>query len=181
MSASIWSGGSTTQLFIHPPGSGYAARDFEVRVSSATVEEQSSVFTSLPGYYRILMPLSAPLRLVYQDHGEVFVNPLEAVEFEGEWHTVSHGVCTDLGVMLAAGWHGSLEPARSGVYKGCPGFMGVYAMADRIKFSAKENDESLSDTLMQGDFLLLESQAAVRLALESPSANAAVLIRVFKL
>ena len=82
VNTSVWSGGSTAQLFIYPPDAGYADRNFEVRLSSATVEEESSVFTNLPGYHRILMPLNASLRLVYRDHGEVFINPLQVTEFE---------------------------------------------------------------------------------------------------
>ena len=180
---SAWSGGSTAQLFIYPPNADYAKRDFEARISSATVEEETSVFTHLPGYHRILMPLNAPLRLVFQDHGEVSVNPMEAAEFEGDWHTVSHGVCTDLGLMLAAGWQGEMEAVGSGVRTIPPGITGVYSLADQVEVSV---EESLRDTLMQGDFLLMESRAPTKFsltlapALESPSANAAVLVRIFR-
>ena len=31
-----WSGGTTTEFYIDPPGSAYARRDFAVRISSAT-------------------------------------------------------------------------------------------------------------------------------------------------
>ena len=177
---SIWSGGSTAQLFIYPPDAVYANRTFEVRISSATVEEESSVFTHLPGYHRILMPLNAPLRLVYQDRGEVLINPMEAVEFEGEWHTTSHGICTDLGVMLAAGWQGNMDAGSCGTYASPPGFTGIYALADQMEVSVKKSGEPLQNTLMQGDFLLLESQATTELALKSQTANSAVLIRIFR-
>ena len=178
---SVWSGGSTIQLFIHPLHSSYAARDFEVRISSATVETETSIFTDLPGYHRILMPLNAPLKLVFEEHGEVLLNPFEATEFEGAWHTVSHGVCTDLGVMLAEGWHGSLEPAGSGKYECRPGFTGIYSLTDNLMVSVKGNGETLSDILMQGDFLLLESQTDAKLVLKAPSADTIVLIRVIRM
>ncbi|MDR0511521.1 MAG: HutD family protein, partial [Treponema sp.] len=77
LSVSNWSGGSTTQLFLHPAGSSYAARDFQVRVSSATVDQTPSNFTSLPRFHRVLMPLSAPLRLVFENHGEAALSPFE--------------------------------------------------------------------------------------------------------
>jgi hypothetical protein len=178
MPTSRWSGGSTVQLFIYPYNASYAARDVEVRVSSATVEEESSVFTNLPGYHRLLMPLNAPIRLVYKDHGEVLAGPLEVVEFDGGWHTTSYGVCTDLGVMLAKGWQGEIEAVGCGTYIGRSGFTGVYALADHVKIDVKGTARSLSNTLMQGDFMLLETQEAIELALESPSQNAAILIRV---
>jgi environmental stress-induced protein Ves len=180
MNASVWSGGSSIQMFIYPTNATYTARDFEVRISSATIEIESSVFTDLPGYHRLLMPLNEPIRLVYQDHGEAMVNPLEIVEFEGGWHTTSYGVCTDLGIMLASGWQGEMETVGCGTYIGRPGFIGVYALIDKVNVDAKRNDRSLSNVLMQGDFLLLETQAVVELVLESSAKKAAVLIRVFR-
>jgi environmental stress-induced protein Ves len=167
-------------LFIYPANASYVARDFEVRVSSATVADESSVFTDLPGYHRLLMPLNAPIRLVYKDHGEALVDSLETVEFEGGWRTTSYGVCTDLGVMLAMGWQGEMEALGCGTYIGRPGFTGVYALVDKVKVDAKGNDRSSSNSLMQGDFLLLETQAAVELVLESSAKKAAVLIRIFR-
>ena len=182
ISVSIWSGGSTAQLFIYPPDASYANRNFEIRISSATVEEESSVFTHLPGYHRILMPLNAPLRLVHQvneNSNEVLVNPMEATEFKGDWHTTSHGICTDLGIMLAAGWQGEMKAVNSGIYASQPGFTGIYALADHVEIRAEKSGGLLQSTLMQGDFLLIESQTGTELILNSPSVNAAVLIRVF--
>lgn len=180
MCTNKWSGGSTAQLFIYPANASYAARDFEVRVSSATVEEESSVFTDLPGYHRLLMPLDSPIRLVYQDHGEALAAPLEVVEFEGGWRTTSYGTCTDLGVMLGAGWQGKMETIGCGTCVGHPGFTGVYALLDQIKVEAKGDKRSSSNILMQGDFMLLEARETVELILESPFQNAAVLIRIFR-
>ena len=180
MSASKWSGGSTVQLFIYPANASYAARDFEIRISSATVEDESSVFTFLPGYHRLLMPLDAPLHLVYKDNGEHRTGPFEVAEFEGEWHTTSFGICTDLGIMLAKGWQGSMKTVGSGTYIDCHGFTGVYALADNVKIDANCNGKTLSYVLLQGDFMLLEAKENAELVLESPSQNAAVLMQVIK-
>lgn len=46
---STWSGGTTTQLAIYPEDADYGKRNFTWRLSSATVEAEESVFTSLPG------------------------------------------------------------------------------------------------------------------------------------
>ena len=46
---SNWSGGSTTEFYIYPPQSSYSQRDFAIRISSATVDVESSEFTLLPG------------------------------------------------------------------------------------------------------------------------------------
>jgi environmental stress-induced protein Ves len=37
-----WSGGETTELFISPEGSSYKKRDFDFRLSTATVEVNQS-------------------------------------------------------------------------------------------------------------------------------------------
>jgi environmental stress-induced protein Ves len=172
---SKWSGGSTTQLFIYPCIADYARRDFEVRISSATIEETPSAFTNLPGFRRVLMPLNAPLRLVFENHGEAELNPFDSVEFDGAWNTVSHGVCTDFGIMLAAGWHGELAKAVTGEYKLPAGFMGVYALIEGIKVFVAGKEHNL----MQGDFALLEPETGAELRLIVPEENAAVLIRIF--
>ena len=176
LAVSNWSGGSTTQLFLHPSGSSYAARDFHVRISSATVDQTPSTFTSLPGFHRVLMPLSAPLKLVFENHGEADLTPFESVEFEGEWNTVSHGLCTDIGIMLAPGWSGSLKAVGGGTHECAAGFSGLYVLADglKAKYAGEEH------TLMQGDFLLLELDEAGGLELSAPGENAAIFIQVFK-
>ena len=176
LAVSNWAGGSTTQLFLYPPGASYAARDFEVRVSSATVEQTPSTFTNLPGYYRILMPLSAPLKLVFENHGEAELKPFESVEFEGVWNTVSHGICTDIGIMLAAGWHGSLKAVCGGKYECAAGFTGLYALADGVKAGAAGGEY----TLMLGDFLLLDLGEAGELELNTQRENAAILVQMFQ-
>ena len=52
-----WSGGETRELYIAPENSSYAGRDFELRLSTATVETRTSDFTPLPDYQRILLLL----------------------------------------------------------------------------------------------------------------------------
>ena len=56
-----WSGGLTTELFIYPEGSAYSERNFDFRLSTATVEIETSVFTPLPHVQRTLMVLELSL------------------------------------------------------------------------------------------------------------------------
>ena len=49
---SKWSGGTTAQLMIFPESSEYKDRDFDFRISVATIDDETSVFTSLPDYHR---------------------------------------------------------------------------------------------------------------------------------
>ena len=50
-----WSGGTTTELAISPRDAVYADRNFLWRVSSALVEDETSDFTPLPDYNRLIV------------------------------------------------------------------------------------------------------------------------------
>ncbi|WP_369281953.1 HutD family protein [Oscillibacter sp. GMB15532] len=100
--ASRWSGGITTQIAIAPAGAVYAERDFLWRVSSATVELETSDFTPLPDYERFLSTLRGTIRLT---HGEdaLELNPGSVHRFDGGAPTRSEGTCTDFNLMLRKG------------------------------------------------------------------------------
>lgn len=106
---SRWGGGSTTEFYIWPEDGDYGRRNFQVRVSSAAVEQEESAFTKLPGVERSLMLLDGNICLVFQGHGERVLNKYEAVVFQGGWDTVSYGKATDFNLMCRDGAKGSLH------------------------------------------------------------------------
>lgn len=154
--SSLWSGGATTEYFIYPPEASYAARDFEVRISMAQVDESPSTFTALAGFHRLLMPLSAPLRLVFAKAEEVSLQPLETTSFDGGIETVSHGVCTDFGIMHTDKWVAQLVALPDGTYPLGSKFSFVYAVNDGGTISWDTEEESGSQALKKGDFILFE-------------------------
>lgn len=100
---SNWSGGTTTQLLIWPPNADYQSRDFSIRVSSATVELEESVFTHLPKVHRFLSILDGELQLTVKHDGEenvVTLKEKEIYEFEGDWEVESKGQVRDFNLML---------------------------------------------------------------------------------
>ncbi len=97
--SSNWSGGTTTQLFIWPPHATYAARDFDLRISTARVEVEESEFTALPGYQRKLMILEGELKIEHLQHHKAHLKPLGVDQFAGAWQTTARGLCTDFNVM----------------------------------------------------------------------------------
>mgnify|MGYP004574533929 CR=1 FL=1 len=105
----VWSGGTTTQLAIYPPGASYADRNFIFRLSSATVETEQSEFTHLPDYDRWLMIFEGSARLVHDRGKEVLLNPYEYDAFDGGISTVSFGRVTDYNLMLRKGGTGSMK------------------------------------------------------------------------
>lgn len=99
---SKWSGGTTAQLMIFPESSEYKDRDFDYRISVATIDDETSVFTSLPDYHRYMIALSEKINIT--NNGEpVELNRCEIYEFEGSDDVHSFGKAIDLGIMCRRG------------------------------------------------------------------------------
>jgi len=112
MPTNVWAGGTTTQLYIHPSEASYARRDFDYRLSSATVEVEMSEFTKLPGFSRKLMILDGSLQLIHENHHSVLLNKFDQDAFEGDWNTTSIGFCTDFNLMTGPGYRGTITAKR---------------------------------------------------------------------
>lgn len=106
---SEWSGGTTTELFIYPPDSNYTARDFEIRISSATVDVDFSTFTPLPNFQRVLMILSGELEITHQDKYSKLLKKYECNYFSGAWNTTAKGRVIDFNLMIASHLKGELK------------------------------------------------------------------------
>lgn len=80
-----WAGGTTTQLAIFPPHASFQQRNFDWRVSTATVE-QSGPFTRLDGFKRTLMLLSgAGVKLDFAGgRREKLSEPFQQISFLGQ-------------------------------------------------------------------------------------------------
>lgn len=96
---SKWQGGKTTELFIYPPDGDYQKRDFQIRLSTATVEAEKSDFTTLAGFHRKLMILSGKITIVHEDHYSRQLGKFQVDDFDGAWKTSSVGTCTDFNLM----------------------------------------------------------------------------------
>ena len=107
MNTTEWSGGKTTEMLIYPQSSTYAERNFRFRISSATVEEESSIFTELPGIERHLVVLDGEIDLKIENQ-EFHLAPFESIVFQGGDKTSSRGKCVDFNLMLN-GCRGNLE------------------------------------------------------------------------
>ena len=111
-STSTWAGGSTTQLWIWPEDGNYASRNFQARISSATVLLEESDFTALPGVVRYITPLSGGFTLTHPDGRTVAMAPLdEPYRFDGGAATHCSGKATDFNLMLK-GVEGSMTVLR---------------------------------------------------------------------
>jgi environmental stress-induced protein Ves len=105
---SLWSGGTTTELYIYPENSLYKNKDFLFRLSSATVELAESTFTPLEGIQRYIAPIDGSLKLFHQIK-TVELKPYECYTFDGGIETTSKGKVTDFNLMLSKKVSGALE------------------------------------------------------------------------
>lgn len=103
-----WSGGSTTELAIYPEDANYDKRNFSWRISTATVEVETSVFTPLAGFQRLTMVLSGEMTLVHEDHYEIQLKPYDQDRYNGNWLTRSTGMAHNFNLILAEHCTGDL-------------------------------------------------------------------------
>ncbi len=104
--SSTWSGGRTTQLCLLPAGASYAERNFDLRISSATVEMEESVFSDLRGYSRIIAPLEGSFDLQHPDRKGLQHFHLERYQlhaFDGGEKTLCRGRGRDFNVIFRHG------------------------------------------------------------------------------
>ena len=106
---SVWSGGTTSQLYISPENSVFVDRNFDFRISSAVIEVQESDFTPMPGFSRILMALEGELEIFHEGHYSKVLKQFEIDEFSGDWKTSSKGKVVDFNLIMGEGICGSLE------------------------------------------------------------------------
>ena len=101
LTTSNWSGGTTTQLYIFPEHASYAASDFLVRISTATVTTETSLFTSLPGIKRFLLILDGVLTIEHTGRYQKQLQKFDSDTFLGDWETKGVGKVVDFNVMTS--------------------------------------------------------------------------------
>lgn len=158
-----WSGGTTTQLFIFPVEAEYQKRNFLFRISTATVEIETSEFTSLPGFQRKLMILNGELIIEHKDRYSKHLKKFEQDEFDGGWTTSAKGKVTDFNLMMASGAHGSLEHMHGAVGQefyldlSTDGSTGIYLVAGKVEILSENK------TASTGDYISVEEPGFIRL------------------
>ena len=106
---SDWSGGKTKQLYLSPSTGDYGRREFDYRLSTATVEAAESEFSDLSGFHRILISLDHPLRLLNASRQEeTALDPFIPYFFEGSDFITSRGTCTDFNLIYSDHYQGQM-------------------------------------------------------------------------
>lgn len=144
-----WAGGTTTELFLYPEGGSYAARDFVLRISSATVELEESDFTALPGVERYITPLVGGFTLTHPGLPPVSLRPADPpYRFSGAIPTHCLGRATDFNLMLR-GCAGEMRRCE-GSARLLPGLNALYPLEDTVFSVETQNFE-----LKKGELLVI--------------------------
>ncbi|WP_304016638.1 HutD family protein [Fenollaria timonensis] len=85
---STWKGGKTEQLCIVPENASLQERNFDLRISSATIDLERSEFSDFTGYRRYLMKLEGDITLLIDDK-TIIIKGDEAFEFMGDEKVIS--------------------------------------------------------------------------------------------
>lgn len=96
----VWSGGTTSQLFLFPSESVFAERNFDFRISTATIDIEESDFTPLPDYNRLLAVLEGNFEVIHQGKYAKKLTQFETDRFHGSWETKSKGKVRDFNVIF---------------------------------------------------------------------------------
>lgn len=104
-----WIGGKTTQLFISPEQADFTKRQFDFRISTATVELEESDFTPLPRFERKLMVLEGKLEMNHLNQHSILLKPFEQDHFSGDWQTHAKGKVIDFNVIYRPGIENELS------------------------------------------------------------------------
>ncbi|WP_264529663.1 HutD family protein [Flavobacterium sp. N502540] len=98
--AAVWSGGLTYEYLIYPKTANYADRDFAFRISSATIEQEPSVFTQFKGYHRYLVMLDNDLNIEINQEKKVY-GQYEIMEFNSDDDVTSYTKGIDFNWMVS--------------------------------------------------------------------------------
>jgi uncharacterized protein len=109
-------GGTTTEIWVSPQGSGLAGSRFDWRVSIADVEADGP-FSKFAGYDRYIMLLEGEgMRLETEESGSIELSPYRPAAFSGDWTVTGKlvaGPVRDFNLMVARRFgHGSLACQR---------------------------------------------------------------------
>lgn len=157
---SVWSGGTTTQLYIYPSDSLYADRDFDLRISSAVIEVEESDFTPLKGYSRIIMVLEGELEIIHKNQYSKFLNRFDTDSFSGDWETSSKGKVIDFNLMMGEKVSGTMKaivlidslPIRKTIFES-ENFVAYYVVSGELNFES----ESIHSIVETGEMIVLKS------------------------
>ncbi|MBB1140102.1 HutD family protein [Myroides sp. WP-1] len=137
VTASQWTGGQTREYHIYPQDAVYADRNFDFRISSATIETIPSEFTKFQGYHRYLAMLDGQLQLTINGVDQQYVN-CELFVFKSTDTITSYTKGTDFNLMLHNRIIDEVVEVRNQPFKTHQPFILLFALeADTVVINEK--------------------------------------------
>lgn len=147
-----WSGGKTYQYYIFPLDCQYINKDFIFRVSSATIEQESSIFTKFAGFHRYLTMLNNELVLTINNQN-YHLNNNEIISFYSEDQVVSYSKGQDFNLMINQNIKDHNLEVVSGLQTSDYEFIIIYSLKKQDIIINK-----IDYTLEVNDCLIIENQ-----------------------
>lgn len=155
-----WSGGTTTQLYISPSEAVYGERNFDFRISTATIDVEESEFSDLTGYTRYLLSLKNPLVLLEGNNPPYLLEPLTCYTFDGGSKMKSLGQTQDFNVMVRPYLKAEVKAVnlkKSDEIRLAPGLIALYCINGPLGVTMEKECYDL----MPGDFIFMEAESVV--------------------
>lgn len=177
-----WPGGTTTELYIFPLTADYKLRNFQFRLSTATVELEKSDFTSLPGVSRKLIILDGQISIKHEDRYSRQLKKFDVEEFEGDWITSSVGKCTDFNLMTTGKTAGILSATKIGkdqfvTYNNSEKSDWFFVYVFKGKLRTVISDETI--IINRGDLLVIQKPDSVKTQIEGLENSELVYAEIF--
>jgi environmental stress-induced protein Ves len=156
---SVWSGGKTNQIYIHPSNSKLQDRDFDFRISSAIVEVEKSDFTPFIGFNRSLMVLEGEVEIIHEGNYSKNLKQYEVDYFSGDWKTTSKGKITEFNLIVKHGLKGELnylilntDQIISKEISNLPNRVGYFVISGELKVVVNNSNYSVK----KGELVMIE-------------------------
>lgn len=99
---SKWSAGVTTEVFIYPEDASVSEKNFDFRISTATCEDDVSVYTPYKDFNRFITPLNNIMK-IETGQSKFELQPYEVLYFDGADETKSSGDIRDFNLIFKKG------------------------------------------------------------------------------
>ncbi len=158
---SIWDGGKTYEYFISPADSSYSNRDFDFRISSASIEKTPSNFTRFEAYQRYLVMLDGDLKINRNGKKEIYAQH-EIFQFDSNDEIKSFSIGNDFNLMVRKSGNPFeiIVQMLNDIYKNS--WMFVFAI-EETKIILTEKEIRLN----ANDLLVLENDRLESISIES--------------
>jgi len=138
LTPAVWDGGKTFEYYLSPIDAKYSERNFDFRISSATIEKTPSNFTQFDHFHRYLVMLDNELKINRNELNESYQRAT-LFEFPSSDKIVSFSLGNDFNWMVKNEWktRTKLEVRRLDTFSVNAAFLFVFAFEKTVVTSSE--------------------------------------------